>query len=321
MKSRIIITIGDYNGIGPEIILKTLRNRRITQKYNLTVISPPEVLYYYSNKFKYKVYADNFDILPIDTGKVKVQPGKLSSHAGFTAGAAIKTAAELCMQGEYDAVVTAPINKKSLNLGGFNFSGHTEMLTAITEMKDSCMIMLSGVFNIAFATTHPPLKKVASLITKELLVSKFNICRKAVLSDFAKSSGNIGVLGLNPHAGDDGLIGAEENKVITPVIIKAGKNSRVKFKGPFSPDAFFASKKYRNFALTIAMYHDQGLIPFKMLSGHKGTNYTAGLPFVRTSPDHGTAFDIAGKNIADPVSLIEAIKWADKLTRNRKQSS
>lgn len=319
MKTRILLTIGDYNGIGPEIILKTLKKKSITKKYDLTVISPPEILSYYSRNVNIKLLADDFGIIPINAGKVKVTPGKLNAHAGFTAGAAIKTAVELCMAREYDAIVTAPINKKSLNLGGFKFDGHTEMLTALSGAKDSCMVMLSQELNIAFATTHPPVKKIAAMITATLLASKFRICTD-VLNFLGITSGEIGVLGLNPHAGDDGMIGDEENKIIIPAIIKVNKRkSKIKFSGPFSSDAFFASKKYRNFALTFAMYHDQGFIPFKMLAGYRGTNFTAGLPFVRTSPDHGTAFDIAGKSAADPVSIIEAIKLADKLTKNRKK--
>lgn len=319
MKPRILITIGDYNGIGPEIIIKTLKNKAVTKKYDLTVISPPEVLSYYAKLFKLKLFADDFNIIPIDPVKLKIEPGKLSSQSGYAAGAAIKNAAELCMQGEYDAIVTAPINKKSLNLGGFKFDGHTEMLTALSGAKDSCMIMLSDIFNIAFVTTHPPLKKVSALINRKLLNSRLSICRHTLLNDLCMGKSTAAVLGLNPHAGDEGLIGDEENKVIIPAIKNANKkNKNVKFSGPFSPDAFFASKKYLNFGLTVAMYHDQGFIPFKMLAGYKGVNFTAGLPFVRTSPDHGTAFDIAGKNLADPVSLIEAVKWADKITKNRK---
>ena len=247
MKPRLLITIGDPNGIGPETVLKTLKNRAITKKYDLTVIAPLEVLAYYSRLFKYKLNADNFNIIPLETGKFKIQPGVISAEAGFISGLAIKTAIELCVIGEYEAIVTAPINKRSLNLGGFKFTGHTEMLTTLSGAKDSCMVMLSDVLNMAFVTTHPPVKNIASLITKKRL----------------------------------------------------------------------ASKKYRNFEMTLAMYHDQGFIPFKMLAGHKGTNFTAGLSFVRTSPDHGTAFDIAGRGIASEVSLVEAIKWAVRLCRNR----
>lgn len=318
MKPRILITIGDYNGIGPETILKTLKNKAITGKYDLTVISPVEVLAYYSKLLKYKITADEFNILPMEIGKLKIKPGTISAEAGFTAGLAIKTAIELCLNNEYDAIVTAPINKKSLNLGGFKFDGHTEMLTTLSGSKDSCMVMLSDILNMAFITTHPPLRDAAGLVTKKRLMSKLNICYDVLKKDLAMKKSEMAVLGLNPHAGDNGLIGDEEVKIITPVINAANRKLRgMKITGPYSPDAFFASKKYLNFEMTLAMYHDQGFIPFKMLAGHKGTNFTAGLPFVRTSPDHGTAFDIAGRGIAGEVSLVEAIKWADKISRNR----
>ncbi|HMQ80920.1 MAG TPA: 4-hydroxythreonine-4-phosphate dehydrogenase PdxA [Ignavibacteria bacterium] len=320
MRPRILITIGDYNGIGPETVLKTLKNKAITRKYDLTVISPIEVLAYYSKLLKYKITADEFNVIPLEIGKLKIKLGAISPEAGFTAGLAIKTAIELCLNDEFDAIVTAPINKKSLNLGGFKFDGHTEMLTKLSGSNDSCMVMLSDVLNMAFVTTHPPLKDAAGLITKKRLAGKINICYDVLKNDLAIRKSEMAVLGLNPHAGDDGLIGDEEVKVIFPVIREANRKFRgIKITGPYSPDAFFASKKYLNFEMTLAMYHDQGFIPFKMLAGHKGTNFTAGLPFVRTSPDHGTAFDIAGKGTASEVSLIEAIKWADKLSRNRQK--
>lgn len=323
MKPRILITIGDPNGIGPETVLKTLKNREITKKYDLTVVSPLEVLAYYSRLFKYKLNADNFNIIPLETGKFKIQPGIISAEAGFISGLAIKAAIELCINGEYDAIVTAPINKRSLNLGGFKFTGHTEMLTTLSGAKDSCMVMLSDVLNMAFVTTHPPVKNIASLITKKRLASKMQICREVLLNDLALKKPAMAVLGLNPHAGDNGQIGDEEQKVIIPAMKEFSAKRRkllVSLNGPYSPDAFFASKKYRNFEMTLAMYHDQGFIPFKMLAGHKGTNFTAGLNFVRTSPDHGTAFDIAGRGVASEISLVEAIKWADKLCRNRNKN-
>jgi len=324
MKPRILITIGDPNGIGPETVLKTLKNRAITKKYDLTVVSPVEALSFYSRLLKYKLNADNFNIIPLDAGKFRIQPGVISAEAGFISGLAIKTAIELCVNGEYDAIVTAPINKRSLNLGGFKFTGHTEMLTGLSGAKDSCMVMLSDILNMAFVTTHPPVKNISSLITKKRLASKLQICRDVLLNDLSLKKPAIAVLGLNPHAGDSGQIGDEEQKVIIPVMKEFTakyKKSAISLSGPYSPDAFFASKKYLNFEMTIAMYHDQGFIPFKMLAGHKGTNFTAGLRFVRTSPDHGTAFDIAGRGIASEVSLVEAIKWADKLCRNRIKNS
>jgi 4-hydroxythreonine-4-phosphate dehydrogenase len=180
------------------------------------------------------------------------------------------------------------------------------------------MVMLSGKFNIGFATTHPPISRVAQMITKPLIESKLEVCYNTMVNDLNINNPAIGVLGLNPHAGDNGLIGDEEIKIITPAIESARRKLKdMKISGPFSPDAYFASGRYKDFDMTFAMYHDQGFIPFKMIAGHYGTNFTAGLSFIRTSPDHGTAFDIAGKNKASIESLAEAIKWADKIHKTR----
>jgi 4-hydroxythreonine-4-phosphate dehydrogenase len=318
MKPQILLTIGDMNGIGPEIVLKTLKNNSITRKYDITLISPLPVISYYCRKLKIRLNADNFNFIPIGSPKDIPQPGVLSARAGHAAGLAIETAIMLCKNGEYDAIVTAPINKQALNMGGYRFDGHTEMLTKLSGAKDSCMTMLSDKFNIAFITTHPPIKKVSSLITRKVLDSKLGICADVLRNNLGIKNAEIAVLGLNPHAGDGGLIGDEERKVISPAIKFAKSRLKgIKVTGPYSPDAFFAGKMYSKFDMTLAMYHDQGFIPFKMLAGHKGTNYTAGLSFVRTSPDHGTAFDIAGKNKASAESLVEAIRWADKLVRNK----
>lgn len=322
MKTRILITIGDINGIGPEIILKTLKNPAVIRKYDLTVVSPFSVLSYYSKKLNIRLNADKFGIFPIGNQNPEITPGRIDAESGFISGLAIKTAIELCISGEYDAIVTAPISKKALNLGGFRFTGHTEMLSSFSGAKDPCMLMLSDKLNIGFATTHPPLSKVPAMITGELLRSKLSVGYNSLVNDLRIKNPAIAVLGLNPHAGDGGLIGEEEALVIAPVIKKMNTKYRKKvLSGPHSPDAFFAAGEYRKFDMTFAMYHDQGFIPFKMLAGHKGTNYTAGLPIVRTSPDHGTAFDIAGKNRASEVSLIEGIKWADRIFRNRSRKS
>ncbi len=318
MKTRILITIGDINGIGPEIVLKTLKNSRIIKKYDITVVSPFSVLSHYAGKFNIRLTADNFNILPIGGEKVKIETGRITAASGFISGLAVQTAIELCLAGDYDAIVTAPISKKALNLGGYRFDGHTEMLGALGKAKETCMMMLSGRLNMGFATTHPPLKKVAGLITRDLLKRKLSVCYDSLRKDLLVKKPLVGVLGLNPHAGDSGLIGDEESRVISPAIrLLNAKYGNDKFNGPFSPDAYFASKAYRKFDMTFAMYHDQGFIPFKMLAGHYGTNFTAGLSFVRTSPDHGTAFDIAGKNKASEASLSEAIKWADRIFKNR----
>jgi 4-hydroxythreonine-4-phosphate dehydrogenase len=321
MKTRLLVTIGDINGIGPEIILKTLKNKHFIKRFDISVISPFSVLSYYAKLFRSNISLDNFNIIPIANETIKIKPGKISEESGYISGLAVDTAIQLCLSGEYDAIVTAPINKYALNLGGYNYPGHTEMLSDLGKSKNTCMVMLSDKMNIAFATTHPPLKKAAGLITKKLLNSKFELCYNTLRNDLGINSPAVGVLGLNPHAGDNGEIGDEEQKIIEPAI----KTSRKRLKsfnisGAYSPDAYFASGKYNEFDMTFAMYHDQGFIPFKMLAGHYGTNFTAGLSFVRTSPDHGTAFDIAGRNKASEVSLVEAIKWADKIVRNRRKN-
>ena len=320
MKTRILVTIGDINGIGPEIILKNLKNESFIKKYDITVVSPISVLKYYAKLLKIKLSMDNFNIIPIATENVNINIGRMTEESGYISGLAIDTAIQLALSGEYDAIVTAPINKKSLNLGGYNFTGHTEMLTALGGTKDTCMIMLSDIFNIAFATTHPPLKDVSGMITKKLLLSKIGVCYNMLKNDLGIKKPEIGVLGLNPHAGDNGFIGDEERKTIIPAVNDAMlKYEDMHISEPQSADGYFTTKKYLKYDMTLAMYHDQGFIPFKMLAGHKGTNFTAGLSFIRTSPDHGTAFDIAGKNKASEVSLMEAVKWADKLSKNSKK--
>jgi 4-hydroxythreonine-4-phosphate dehydrogenase len=319
MRTRILVTIGDINGIGPEIILKTLKRQSFIKKYDLTVISPFSVLSYYAKLIKINISADNFNILPVGYEKLKIEPGRITAESGYTSGLAIGAAVKLCMAGEYDAIVTAPVSKRALNLGGFNYDGHTEMLADLGKAKDVCMIMLSDKIKTGFATTHPPVRKVSSLITRKLLKSRLMVCCNSAKRDLNIKKPEIAVLGLNPHAGEGGLIGDEENKTINPVINNLNRKRGFLLSGPFSPDAYFAAKLYNKFDLTFAMYHDQGFIPFKMIAGHKGTNFTAGLKFVRTSPDHGTAFDIAGKNRASELSLAEAIKWADKICKIRKK--
>ncbi len=318
MKSRILITIGDINGIGPEIILKTLNRKDIREKYDVTIISPIPVLEFYYRLFNLKPPKKMLKIISVGSKKPKITPGKITEESGYISGLAIQTAVELLHKYEFDALVTAPISKKAFNLGGFQYSGHTEMITHLCKVHDSVMVMLHPKLKIGFASTHPPIKDVAGILGTEMLSRKLEICFKALKNDFALRNPSIGVLALNPHAGENGQIGDEEIKIIKPAIEKiASKFPQLKIAGPYSPDAYFANKNYTNFDLTFAMYHDQGLIPFKMLSGMRGVNYTAGLEIIRTSPDHGTAYDIAGKNIADESSFVEAIKYADKIFKTR----
>lgn len=321
MKTRILITIGDINGIGPEIILKVLKSKSLTAKYDLTIISPFSVLEFYAKILKMKLNSDNFNIISIGNEDIKIQPGKITKISGYISGLAIQTAIELCLCKKYDAIVTAPISKKALNLGGFKFDGHTEMLTELSRAKETAMIMIHEKIKVGFATTHPPLKKVSMLLTGKTIYNKIKVCYNSLRYDFAMSNPSIGVLSLNPHAGENGQIGDEEIKTINPVIKKLQKNlGRLEISGPYPSDSYFGNQTYRKFALTFALYHDQGFIPFKMISGNFGVNFTAGLNFIRTSPDHGTAFDIAGKNLASKTSLVESIKAADMIfkSRNRK---
>ena len=321
MRTRILITIGDINGIGPEIILKTLSRNDIAKKYDITVVTPVAVFEYYYRLLNLKPVKGMFKILSISEENVKVKPGRVTRESGSISGLAIKTAAELCMRGEFDAIVTAPISKKALNLGGYNYTGHTEMLTDMCKANDSVMVMVSNKLVMGFASTHPPLKDAAKLITMDLLESKLNICYQTLKNDLRILKPKIGVLSLNPHAGENGQIGREEIDIIKPSIKKIQRQHRnLTLSGPFPSDSYFANKTFSKFDLTFAMYHDQGFIPFKMIAGLKGINFTAGLQIIRTSPDHGTAFDIAGKNLANEASLVEAIRLADKIfkTRNKK---
>lgn len=320
MKTRILVTIGDINGIGPEIVLKTLAKPGFTDKYDITVVTPVSVLEYYYRLYRLKPAESNFKIFSVCEGKAIIKPGQITKEAGYIAGFAIKTVVELCLKDEYDVIVTSPISKKALNLGGFKYDGHTEMLTALHKLKTSVMVMVSRKINVAFATTHPALKNVAKLLTKQLLIDKLKVTYESLKKDFGISKPRIGVLSLNPHAGEGGQIGSEETKVILPAMQAfVKKHNDVLLDGPFPSDSYFGEKKYEKYDMTFAMYHDQGFVPFKMLAGKQGTNFTAGLSFVRTSPDHGTAFDIAGKNLATEESLVVAIKTADKIFRTRKK--
>lgn len=318
MKTRILLTIGDVNGIGPEIILKAFNHAKLSSQHDLTVVAPLYVLEYYSRLYNFKINVSNIKLIEIGGNHVKIQPGKISKGSGIITGIAIQTAAELCLNKKYDAIVTAPISKKALNLAGFNYNGHTEMLAALSNVKEAVMIMIHNKISIGFASTHPPLKKVTGILSKNLLMDKIRICNDSIMKDFGINKPRIAVLSLNPHAGEGGQISDEEIKVIKPAMksLKKKLNASI-LDGPFPSDSYFANKTYNKYNLTFAMYHDQGMIPFKMIAGAYGVNYTAGLCFVRTSPDHGTAFDIAGKNLASEVSLIAAIKTAERIFKYR----
>jgi 4-hydroxythreonine-4-phosphate dehydrogenase len=238
--------------------------------------------------------------------EVQITPGILNETGGKYAARSLEVAIECLKNGDIDGLVTAPIHKKNIQSEQFHYTGHTPYLRDAFEAKDVLMFMTADNMRVGLLTEHVPIKDVAEYVTRENILAKLAMMRDSLIKDFGIDQPRIAVLGLNPHAGDDGLIGEEELREIIPAINQA-KNNGILCFGPYSADAFFARNMYSNFDGVLAMYHDQGLIPFKSLATGEGINFTAGLPVVRTSPDHGTAFDIAGKNLADHFSFRQAI--------------
>lgn len=319
--SRFIFTCGDINGIGPEIVIKSL-NRISKKTSNEFVFICPKNVFLNTAKqikpnFDYDIKeslsdSDKSNVTILNIGNTRQNVGEPTKLSGETAYRAIKLSSDLLNSGQADAVVTAPISKAAINSAGKNFHGHTEMYAKWSGAKNFVMMFLSNKLNSALITIHEPIKRVPKLLTTQLIDGKLRVITKTLVSDLRIKSPRIAVLGLNPHAGENGVLGNEEKNIIKPVI-KKYKN----VFGPFSSDAFFGNKTYLKYDIVVGMYHDQALIPFKLLNFSKGVNYTAGLPIVRTSPDHGTAFDIAGKGIADESSFYEAYKTAQRIVNNR----
>jgi 4-hydroxythreonine-4-phosphate dehydrogenase len=314
-KPDIILTTGDPNGIGPEIALKLFSDNEILSSCRLRIAGSEKILGYYSNKLKLKEIPSENIIEVLFSGDIK--EGKIDKNAGKFSGDSIKKAVELCASGECGAIVTMPVSKEALNEGGYNCPGHTEMLAELTSSGMPVMIMYSGELSVAMLTGHMPLAEVSKKINEDLILKKAGIIFSSLNKDFNIDNPSIGVLALNPHAGDGGMLGSHEQDIYIPAIQKL-KNKGCNIGGPFPADAYFGNKLYRNFDITLASYHDQGLIPFKMTSYKDGVNFTAGIGIIRTSPAHGTAFDIAGKGFADASSAKEAVKLAIQLAENRK---
>jgi len=329
-KPVIGITTGDLNGIGPEVIIKTLSDNRILEICTPVIFASNKVINYYrrivtehqfnflSTKDLTKLNLKQVNVFNCWDEEVPLQPGVLTDAAGKYAIRSLMVATQCLKDGQLDAIVTAPIHKSNTNLTDFPYTGHTPYFKEKFGAKDVVMILYSGNLRVALATEHIPVSKIASSITKELLQSKLAILKESLAKDFGIDKPRIAVLGLNPHAGDEGQIGNEEQTVIKPVVDQQRQNGHLVF-GPYSADSFFARGTYTEFDAVLAMYHDQGLVAFKTLAQGDGVNYTAGLSIVRTSPDHGTAFDIAGKNIADPSSFREALYQSIDLLRNRQE--
>ena len=327
-KIRIGISIGDINGIGLEVILKTLNDNRILNNCTPVIYGSSKVVSYHKNivgleTFQFntaksgdRLKMDRINVVNCWQDNVNITLGKISDSSGKYAKISLDQAVIDLKNGYIDALVTAPINKKAMEMASFNFPGHTEFLTHEFEVKESLMLMVNEGLRVGLVTNHLPLREVPDAISRELINTKLDLLNTSLQVDFGIDRPTIAILGLNPHASDDGVIGEEEEKVIRPVVIEAKKKG-VLAMGPYPADGFFGSSQYRKFDGILAMYHDQGLIPFKALSFGNGVNYTAGLPIVRTSPDHGTAYEIAGKNVADHSSFRQALFQAIDIARNR----
>lgn len=316
-KPLIGISCGDINGIGTEVIIKTFADHRILEQCTPVIFASGKLINFYRKAFpeihfNYQIIKDfsrvhqkQINLFSCWEEEVSINPGQLNETGGKYAIQSLVAATQALKDGHIQGLVTAPLNKKNVQSAQFNYTGHTPFLKDMAGVNDVLMILYAHNLKVALVTEHIPVKEVSKYITRENLLSKLNLLHHCLRKDFGVDKPKIAVLGLNPHAGDEGLIGKEEEEIIKPVI-KEAKNNMLVF-GPYSADAFFARNSYTQFDAVLAMYHDQGLIPLKSIAGGEGVNYTAGLPFVRTSPDHGTAFDIAGKNIADPTSFINAV--------------
>ncbi len=327
-KPVIGITTGDLNGIGTEVIIKTCADNRILDLCTPVIFSSNKVINYYRRlspdvTFNFSSTKDlsNLNMKQVNVfncwdDEVAIQPGVLTDAGGKYAIRSLMVATQCLKDGQLDAIVTAPIHKSNTNLNDFQYTGHTPFLKEKFGAKDILMLLFSEKLRVALATEHIPVSKIAESITKELLQNKLTVLKETLIKDFGIDKPRIAVLGLNPHAGDNGQIGNEEETIIKPVIEGFKQKDGLVF-GPYSADAFFANGSYTEFDAILAMYHDQGLVGFKTLASGSGVNYTAGLPVIRTSPDHGTAFNIAGKNIADPSSFREALFQSISLLRQR----
>lgn len=329
-KLKIGITVGDVNGIGLEIIIKSLMDNRVLEFFTPIVYGSTKIASFHRKAigiqdFSFQVITSpeqanprRPNIINCWQEDVKLTLGEQTEEGGKYAFLSIERAMEDLNSGQIDALVTAPINKLNIQQDGFNFPGHTEYLQVKTGATDVLMFMISDELRIGVVTGHIPVSEVAKSISEDAIIQKLKLMNASLKSDFWIQKPKIAVLGLNPHAGDNGLIGTEDEEIIRPAIEKANEQGVFCF-GPYPADGFFATDTFSKFDGVLAMYHDQGLIPFKHIAAHKGVNFTAGLPVVRTSPDHGTGFDIAGKNLASEASFMEALFTAVHIVKRRRE--
>ena len=325
------ITQGDSNGIGYEVIIKSLADERILDSFTPVIYGSSKLMGFY-RKTLHNIGPMDINVInsAADAKQKKInlvnclpdniyaEPGQSTPDSAKAAIKSLEMAVKDLKEGQVDVLVTAPINKRAMNEEGFSNTGHTEYLQREFGADDVTMIMVSDQIKIGVVTGHIPLRDVPKSLTRESILGKLRIMKDSLLRDFGVTDPKIAVLGLNPHCGDGGLLGDEEQNIILPAV-QAAQAEGIQAFGPYSPDGFFGLGNYSRFDATLAMYHDQGLAPFKALAFSDGVNFTAGLPIVRTSPDHGTAYDMAGRDEADPRSMMSAIYTAIDIFRRRLQ--
>ena len=320
------ISIGDLNGIGGEIVLKTLEDNRTLDIFTPVIFASVKTISFLKNHFNFEISFNGINKLSdLVHGKINVfnawnekidiHFGEENPKMGELSIKSLEQATKALKNGEIDVLVTAPINKHNIQSEKFKFPGHTDFLAKELE-GDSLMFMVSNDLRVGLLTDHVPVKDISNHITKELIDKKINTIYNTLQTDFNIRRPKIAVLGINPHTGDNGVIGKEDDTVLRPALKELVENGKLVY-GPYAADSFFGSGNYKNFDAIVAAYHDQGLIPFKTLSFGKGVNYTAGLSKIRTSPDHGTAYEIAGKGEANESSFKEAVYLAIQLYKNR----
>lgn len=325
---KVGISTGDTNGVGLETIIKVFADQRMAEMVIPVIYGNLEVAKAHRKTLEIRDFSFNsidsaddakekrVNFIEITKEDVAVEFGTPTAASAKCALESLEAAVKDLAANKVDVLITAPIDKDNLSKAGFKFPGHTEYLAEMSNVEDYLMLLVNGGLRVGVVTGHVPLKEVSEMITKEAILSKLELLNDSLSKDFGIRKPRIAVLGLNPHAGDNGLLGSEENEVIKPAIREAEEKGILTF-GPYGADGLFGSDNFKNFDGILAMYHDQGLAPFKAMAFEEGVNYTAGLPIVRTSPDHGTAFNIAGEAKASEASMRQAIFLATDIYRNR----
>lgn len=328
-KVRVGISIGDLNGIGSEVILKTFADQRMLDFCTPVIFANNKLLSFYKKHFKMninfqgvddakKIIDGKFNVVNIWKDNLKINFGEEDKFLGKFTLQSLEAATQALKKGDIDTLVTAPINKNVIQSDKFNFPGHTDYLAKHLGGGESLMFMISQNLKVGLLTDHVAVKEVSEVITPSLIEKKINMISNSLKADFKVRKPKIAILGINPHSGDNGVIGKEDEEVLKPTIKKLQDKGNLVY-GPYAADSFFGTKNYQNFDAVVAAYHDQGLIPFKTLSFGNGVNFTAGLEKVRTSPDHGTAYEIAGKGEADYTSFKEAVFASIEIFKNREE--